>query len=164
MQSVATAVAQAITDAPNPAVAVANGTVVTIISGEPVLHCNIGASGFLLQEVARLDATLQVTIWTPGDPNGLPLGDAVADSIKQVVGTVGNHRYALPDGSSLYLGFREDELNDLSQSSYSCYQYMLIYDAEYGTIASTPATQVGGVTNTLQINSFTPVTKSFGGP
>jgi hypothetical protein len=88
----------------------------------------------------------------------------VADAIKQVVGTVGNHRYALPDGSSLYLGFRQDELNDLSQSSYSCYQYMLFYDAEYGTIAVTPATQVGGISNTQQINAFAPVIKSFGGP
>jgi hypothetical protein len=161
---VAAQVAAAITTGPFPVDATSSGPVVLMNSGATLIYCNIGASTNLLQEVARLDATLQVTIWTTGDPITVPIGDAIADAIKQTVGTVNNHRYVLPDGSSLYLAFRDDEINDLSQSSYSLYQYRLIYDAEYGTIATTPSTQVGGVISMETTDAYTPITAIFGGP
>jgi hypothetical protein len=131
--------------------------------------CNIGGSGLITSgETLRTSRMVQVSIWTTGgltgtDPDG-SLRLAMYDSISSQIGTVANHFFTLPDGSSAYVVFQGDNFMDDAQSSYSLYVAKIYLYLEYALFRSSAATQVGDIVASTTIGQSTTTTPIGGEP
>ena len=143
LNSIATAVAAAITALSVPGVtASASGAVVTV-SGTPYLKCNIGGTSVMVQEVRRAMLPVQLSVWAP---------DAAS---RQAIGALIENGFALDfpipflnaaDGSAIWIRQRSTPAwSDDSQRSYSLYEWHCIYECEFPTLQSATGAQIESV-------------------
>lgn len=146
LASTATAVAAAInTLAISGVSASASGAVVTV-TGSPYIVCNIGSSQEAMAvEVNRIQRTVQVSAWCP-DPQ---TRFNVSDPILQSIGTTDVPFLKFSDGSPLRIqnNGRIDYNTDESQSAYSCYEYHVNFEVEYGILRYVRAAPIGSLSN-----------------
>jgi hypothetical protein len=129
------------------------------VNGTPTLKCNIGGVGSISQEVGRYGRLLQVSIYAPNPTVRSVVGDAIITA----VGTSKAHFYPLSDGSALYCRKQNDRWIEKAQSSYSAFEWHIIFAIEYGQLQTDTGYQVEAVEIVTTINQNAPVTVISGG-
>jgi hypothetical protein len=165
LTSVATAVAAKMQSV-SGVTASASANVVTY-SGSSGVVCNIGSSGSLMNEVSRVQRSIQVTIWTSSgnDVSNPNLADRsnIGEAILAALGTVTNHWVTASDGSLIFIRYRTDRWSDQASDSYTTFRWDLFYEIEYGVTQTVSATPVGVVEVISVSNNNPPVTVYLGG-
>jgi hypothetical protein len=146
LTSVATAVAAAVNALGLSGVsATASGPNVSL-SGVFQFNCNVvGSGGTISYEVARIERSVQVTLWA-SEPVTRSL---IADAIVTNVGTTLAPYLLLPDNSGLRCLNDGDSLDDNSQAESSVYIAHILLDVEYGINQISAVSQLGAVQNII---------------
>lgn len=168
LAAIATKVANAVNALALPGITAAPSGAGAVLTGAAWKNVNIGGTGSYERESSRVGRQLQATIWTTGasDPNDIDksLRYAILDAIVAGCGTQDEHFITDSTGEPIYLLYHGDTPDDNSESSYSLYVAHVFFDMEYSMRTVQPATQVGVIENTLQVNQYAPTTKFIGGP
>jgi hypothetical protein len=162
LTTVAAGVKNAINALSLAGVSASSSTSSVSITGSPNVICNIGSSGTVMAvEVNRVQRGIQVTAWCP-EPF---LRYSVIEPIVENIGTTDFPFLKLSDGTPLRIqNSGRDNFNmDQSQSAYSCYEYHLNFEVEYGLIRLLTGAQVESVELITTINNEPSVTYYAGG-
>lgn len=144
VQTVATAVAGAINAIGLLGVnAQANGATVTV-TGVTDLHCNLSGTTQVAQEVNRLSRRIQVNTWCPNPA----IRDTLDEIITSNVGSLVNSRYAMGDGTSVWIRYVPAAWDDYRESSDFMYGGIYLFDCEYSVLQYSSATQIGSTQTT----------------
>lgn len=157
LAQIATAYAAAINALSVGVTATATGAAVTI-TGAQWAKVNIGSSGTYAIEEMRIKRTIMVSVWI----NNIDARWAIVDAILANLGTADNHFLTLSDGSSAFILYSTDSMDDTSESSYSMFVHHIYFDVEYGQILTGQGYQVEGFETITTINNGAPKTAHFG--
>jgi hypothetical protein len=174
LNSVATAVAAKINALAGSAAATASTNTI-VVTGSPLLICNIGGSQTAARLVSRVNQTVQVSIWVP-DPHATPANSSsttyttpaplrfvLADAIMAAIGTSDARFLTLSDGTPLDVDYATEFVDDQPQSDYSVYAYHIAFRVEYDILRYLDSTQIGVVEATIPVNNDESITALSGG-
>lgn len=134
-----------------------------VVTGSPLLICNIGGSSTTARLVGRTSQTIQISIWVP-DPHAnppavpAPLRYLIAEAITSSIGTVENRSLSMSAGPPMDIDYVTEYVDDQAQSEYSTYAYHLAYHVEYDILRYVQSTQIGAVETAIEYDNGPTVT------
>jgi hypothetical protein len=148
VDSIATKVATAVNALALPGVTASASAEAVTVAGAYKLSCNIGATGSLKRTVANIRHPILATVYAPDPKTRSVIGDA----IRMAVGTSDTHWFTMSDGEQLYVEIGSaSHLREKAQSSYSAFEYHLVFETEYAITPVIQVSQVGAFENALDV-------------
>lgn len=130
-----------------------------VIGGALTVECNIGGIGYLERVVAQVRRPIQASIYSP-DPTTRTI---LFEVMRSYIGTNDSHWLTMSDGQLLYveIGSRSMPV-EKAQSSYSAFEYHMVFETEYPVTTLTPVAVLGVVENEITENNSEPETVYVG--
>ncbi len=136
--------------------AAAVGAAMTV-TGANVKYANVGSSGSIAREIARVHRFLEVSIFCSDPIVRLTVGDAIYLAIGDAISLF----QTMSNGSQMFCRYSSDALDESSQNEYTLYVQHFVFEVEYGIVQVAPAWQIEAVTETIA--NFPPATAILGG-
>jgi hypothetical protein len=139
--------------------ATASGATVTFPPTTFYLKCNLGGTGYIQNESNRHENRVSVVVLAPTSNDEesplLGLRTAIGNPIIAKVGTWMNDVLPIDDGTQALVNYVGDHWINESMSDFDVFEWHIDFTVEYGDLNTTPATQIGVISQNAVFNGST---------